>query len=298
MPDIRPSAALYDLFQEIGESDGLEPTLAMLDRRLRRLLPFDAMSVSLPRGGRLAPVYASGGASLPAAVPGQVAQTRRPALNRDPGPADGPGRDARFRSALAIPLDDGAELVGVLALYGVEAEVFQPADLGVLLWIRAELARAVKHALRRPRRESLDALTGLPDGRAALERLDAEVARSRAKNNTLGLLVCVLADADIRSRYGERPWSRLVKSIAAGLQRTCRDSDLVARANDEFVVALPGFTASELEAKQLSAAALADGIGLAHFGERIAPLRAGGALLGAIGGARELLAAARANLAA
>jgi hypothetical protein len=48
---------------------------------------------------------------------------------------------------LAVPLDDGVELAGVLALYGADAGIFQPADLGVLLWIREDLARAVKHAL-------------------------------------------------------------------------------------------------------------------------------------------------------
>jgi hypothetical protein len=52
---------------------------------------------------------------------------------------------------LAVPLDDGAGAAGVLALFSCEAGVFEPADLGALLWIRTDLARAVRKALRQER---------------------------------------------------------------------------------------------------------------------------------------------------
>jgi hypothetical protein len=172
MLEPRPSAALYDLLEELGASGGLDETLGALDQRLRRLLHFDVMSVYLPQDGRLARAYSSGGATGPPLVAAQVAETRRPACNRDPG-AD--SRSAvRFRSSLAIPLDNGTEMVGVLALYSAESGVFEPADLGALLWIRAELARAVKHA----REAGWTASSAPPDRQAARESgLHADPAR-------------------------------------------------------------------------------------------------------------------------
>jgi hypothetical protein len=287
MLEPRPSAALYDLLEEIGASGGLDATLGALDERLRRLLRFDVMSVYLPEGGRLARAYSSGGAAGPPLVAAQVAETRRPAFNCDPGP--GSSGAVRFRSSLAIPLDSGTEMVGVLALYSAESGVFEPADLGALLWIRTELARAVKHAQEAGGRGAGESYL-----RANLARLEAEVARSRADGDSLGLLVCALQDADIRSRYGDHAWSKLAQSVGAGLRRY---STLLMRAGNEYMLALPGCAASELAEKSSSVTAMAESIAAAHLGDRIAPLRAGSALFPEeAAGAEELLAAARAKL--
>jgi GAF domain-containing protein len=158
MRNNRPSAALYDLLEEIGGAPDLEQALTILDCRLRRLLPFEALAVFLFRGGRLALAYGSGLESRAAGAPdppvgeaiaGRVAKTRHPAFNLDPGRETAPS----FRSMLAVPLEDGGDLAGVLALYSADA--FQPVDLGVLLWIREDLARAVRHALGHGRTDRL-----------------------------------------------------------------------------------------------------------------------------------------------
>jgi len=145
------------LLEEVGGSTGLIETLDVLDDSLRRLFPFDSMSVFLPQEERLTLAYSSGGERpadcrprLPIgqAIAGQVSQTHRPAFNRDPRLK--PALDGEFRSMIAVPLDDGSEVAGVLAFYSADVCTFQPADLGVLLWIREDLARAVKHALPLP----------------------------------------------------------------------------------------------------------------------------------------------------
>ena len=173
MRNNRPSAALYELLAKVGGSNGLAETLDVLEQSLRQVLPFDALAVFLPSEGRLTLVYASGGgACIPMghAIAGQVAETRRPAFNCDPRQA--PGLAGEFRSMLAVPLDDGAEVMGVLALYSAEAGTFQPDDLGVLLWIREDLARAVKRA--RPR-EDLDRLAAAVAGESACPTLKDEL---------------------------------------------------------------------------------------------------------------------------
>lgn len=286
MRNNRPSAALYELLEEMGGSSGLEQALATLDRRLRRLLPFEALAVFLFSEDRLALAYGSGiqppaaAEEIPVgqAIAGRVAETRRPAFNLDPRPEAGP--DGRFRAMIAVPLDDGAELAGVLALYSADAGVFQPADLGVLLWIREDLARAVKHALGpgRPDPAACDPLTGLPNERGLFQRLDALLMGCRRRRAALAVLVCgVDGLTEVRARFGESALDRLVQAVGSGLRRTCRREDCVARFGDEFALALGGFPTAAFEAKRASMAALVEGIGVAHFGERFLSIRAGAA---------------------
>jgi len=115
----------------------------------------------------------------------------------------------------------------VLALYSADATVFQPSDLGVLLWIREDLARAVKRALAPDRLDpaACDILTGLPNERGLFERLDAMLMSCRGGPATLAVLVVELNGlAEVGARFGEAALSRLVQAIGSGLR-----ADLPAR---------------------------------------------------------------------
>jgi diguanylate cyclase (GGDEF)-like protein len=300
MRNVRPSAALYELLEKIGGSNGLADTLGVLDQSLRQLLPFDALAVFLPGEERLTLAYASGGdQSVDChAIAGQVAETRRPAFNRDPRPESGVGGE--FRSMIAVPLDDGADVAGVLALYSADACTFQPDDLGVLLWIREDLARAVKHALRHSSPAdpaALDPLTGLPNERGLFQRLDADLNRCRRQLRTLALMLCgVDGLAEVQARYGDQARQRLIQSIAAGLRRTSRKEDCVARLGDEFALLMEEFPKSAFDGKQSSLAALVVGVGVAHFGDRLLAVRVGDAYFpGDANDAEGLLSAAAAR---
>jgi diguanylate cyclase (GGDEF)-like protein len=299
MRNVRPSAALYELLEKIGGSNGLADTLGVLDQSLRQLLPFDALAVFVPGEERLTLAYASGGdQSVDChAIAGQVAETRRPAFNRDPRPE--PGLDGEFRSMIAVPLDDGADVAGVLALYSADACTFQPDDLGVLLWIREDLARAVKHALRHspPDPTAFDPLTGLPNERGLFQRLDADLNRCRRHLRSLALLFCgVDGLAEVQARYGDQARTRLIQSIAAGLRRTSRKEDCVARLGDEFALLLEEFPKSAFDSKRSSLGALVVGVGVAHFGERLLAVRVGDAYFpGDASDAEGLLSAAAAR---
>src|ERR1019366_5208608 len=125
--------------------------------------------------------------------------------------------------------------------------------------IREDLARAVKHALQHAPIDpaAFDPLTGLPNERGLFQRLDAGLKRCRRQLQTTALLICgVDGLAEVQARFGERARERLVQAIAAGLRRTCRKEDCVARVGDEFALSLEGFPTAAFESKRSSMAAL------------------------------------------
>jgi GAF domain-containing protein len=134
MRDNRPSAALCTLLEEVGRAADLRELLCALERRLGALLAFDAIRIYRP------------GESDAAGEIRRGAGASRPAFSRDPRRLPPPA--PVFRSMLAAPLEDGDGVVGVLALYSVRAAAFSPEDLGALLWIRADLTRAIRKAMR------------------------------------------------------------------------------------------------------------------------------------------------------
>jgi len=230
MTDMCRDRLLFDLIDAVGNSLDLHLTLGELDTRLRQLVFYDSMAVWMPREDRLVAGYVSGedapflcGLEIP---PGQGVEECRGALG----------------SALAIALEDGAELVAVLALYRRETEAFGGRDREVLDRIRRKAAAAIANAVRYERAERLaevDPETSLPNRRALFLRLDAELARARRNHSTLAVLVCDFGKASV-------PWP----AVAAGLRLICREDDCVARMGDGLVLVLGGFARPHLAEKR------------------------------------------------
>ena len=118
---------LYELTGEPGNSLNLHETLAVLDSRLRRLIPYDAMAVYVCRQDRLIPRYVSGenmrlfsALRIPVGqgLSGWVAATGKPLINGNPSVEPGYLNDlskfSSLRSALAVPLENAAGITGVL----------------------------------------------------------------------------------------------------------------------------------------------------------------------------------------
>ena len=138
-------------------------------------------------------------------------------------------------------------------------------DLGAMDYVTKpfdtfELRARVRAALRMKQLQDslaeharIDALTGLPNRRALMERLSQEWARIERYG---GSLAVVMADIDhfkeVNDRYGHATGDRLLRHFAEAIARQCRDADMAARyGGEEFVIVVPEATAP-------SAAALAE----------------------------------------
>jgi diguanylate cyclase (GGDEF)-like protein/putative nucleotidyltransferase with HDIG domain len=284
---------LYELTEEPGNSLNLHETLAVLDSRLRGLIPYDAVAVYVRQGDRLVPRYVSGenmrlfsGLRIPVGqgLSGWVAASGKPMINGnpsvEPGYLNDPSKFSTLRSALAIPLENAAGVSGVLALYHLGSDAFNQDHLRVLLALKPKLSLIVENALERERAAvsaTTDLLTSLPDARALFRHLEEELARCRRTGSELAVLV---GDLDgfrqVNNRFGYLEGNKVLKLVAAGLHQCGRQGDYVARmGGDEFALVLPGFQIEHLSKTLLALERLAVESGLAVCGERLVDISVG-----------------------
>jgi len=249
---------MFELSQDLGNSLSLGETLSVLSMRLRKLVPYDSMVVFLLKEGCLVPELVSGDnfrllSSLRIKVGeglcGWVAENRKPIVNGNPEVEAGyvvdPEKFTTQRSVLAVPLDGLNGVVGVLAMYRAERDVFTADHLRILLAISAKIALSIENALKYQQAESsavTDYLTGLPNARSLYVHLSRELSRCRRTGTSLAVMVCDLDNfKQINDLYGHLEGDNLLKDFAAHLKETCRGYDYVARmGGDEFVVVAPG----------------------------------------------------------
>jgi diguanylate cyclase (GGDEF)-like protein/putative nucleotidyltransferase with HDIG domain len=287
---------LFELSQDLGASLSLGETLSVFSVKLRRLVPYDAIAVYVKRGTELVPELVSGDnhrlfsslrIPLGTGLSGWVAQNRKPIINGnpsvEPGYLNDPTKFSTLRSALAIPLEGLAGVVGVLALYHAETDAFTSDHLRILLAISSKMALAIENALKYEQAESsavTDYLTGLPNARSLFLQLDREL--SRCKRDATSLVVMV-SDMDgfkqINDRFGHLEGNRVLRLFAQALKESCREYDYVARmGGDEFVVVAPGLTAEAAAKKAESLRELARLAGREVCSEDILSLSVGQAV--------------------
>jgi diguanylate cyclase (GGDEF)-like protein/putative nucleotidyltransferase with HDIG domain len=250
--------ALYELSLDLGTSLSLEETMSVLDIRLRRLVPYNAISILTRVGDKLIPAYVNGDEAqffgslkIPVGegLSGWVAESGKPIVNGNPtveaGYLDDERRFSTLRSSLAVPLQHVGVTEGVLTLHHRSAGAFTSDHLRVLLAVAPKLAQSLKNAQSYQKaREgaATDGLTGLPNARSLFLRLNNEVERCARETTTLEVLVCDLDGFKrVNDRFGHLAGNEVLQLIAKGFQKTCRRYDYVARmGGDEFVVILPG----------------------------------------------------------
>lgn len=302
---------LFELSQDLGASLSLGETLSVFSLKLRRLVPYDAIAIYVRRGAELIPEYVNGDnfrlfaslrIPLGQGLSGWVAQNRKPIINGnpsvEPGYLNDPTKFSTLRSALAIPLEGLAGVVGVLALYHGERDSFTSDHLRILLAISSKMALAIENALKYEQAESsatTDYLTGLPNARSLFLQLDRELARCKRDNSTLTVMVCDMDGfKQINDRFGHLEGNRVLRLFAQALKDTCREYDYVARmGGDEFVVVAPGLPPDAVVKKCESLRELAKHAGREICREDILSLSIGQALYPDDGNdAEELLAEA------
>jgi putative nucleotidyltransferase with HDIG domain len=150
---------LIELSHGLTASHSLDDTLSLLSTRLKRLVPHDSMAVYLRKNNLLAAEFVSGEnfrlfsslrIPLGEGLSGWVAQNHKPILNGnpsvEPGYLNNPTQYSTLRSALAVPLEGGAGVAAVLALYRARQDAFTRDDLQVLEAIASRLAAVIEQA--------------------------------------------------------------------------------------------------------------------------------------------------------
>ncbi len=284
---------LFELSHELGASLSLDETLSVLAVKLNRLVPYDSIAVYVCEEEHLRPQYVSGDnfrlfsslrIPLGEGVSGWVAQKGKPIINGnpsvEPGYLDDPSKFSTLRSALSVPLEGLAGVIGALTLYRAEPDAFDTDNLRILLAISSKTALSLENALKYQQAESsatTDYMTGLPNARSLFLHLDHELARCKRSQSTVTVMVTDLDGfKQINDRFGHLEGNRVLRLFAQNLKDVCREYDYVARmSGDEFVLVLPGLSADAALTRTGQLMELAKAVGREVTGEEILSLSVG-----------------------
>src|SRR6266702_3678571 len=238
--------SLFELSQDLGASLSLTETLSVFSVKLKPMVPYDAIAIYIKREQELVPEFVNGDnyrlfsslrIPIGQGLSGWVAHNRKPIINGnpsvEPGYLNDPTMFSTLRSALAVPLEGVAGMIGVLALYRSERDAFTTDHLRILLAVSGKMALSIENALKYQQAESsatTDYLTGLPNARSLFMQLDRDLARCKRDNSTLTVMV---SDMDgfkqINDRFGHLEGNRVLRLFAQALKDSCREYDYVAR---------------------------------------------------------------------
>ena len=288
--------SLFELSQDLGASLSLGETLSVFSVKLKPMVPYDAIAIYILRNDELIPEYVNGDnyrlfsslrIPLGQGLSGWVAQNRKPIVNGnpsvEPGYLNDPTKFSTLSSALAVPLEGVAGIIGVLALYRGERDAFTTDHLRILLAVSSKMALSIENALKYQQAESsatTDYLTGLPNARSLFLELDRELARCKRDQSSL---IVMVSDLDgfkqVNDRFGHLEGNRVLRLYAQALKESCRQYDYVARmGGDEFVVVAPGLAPDAATKKGEQMRALAKQAGFEICAEDILSLSVGQAM--------------------
>jgi len=149
-----------------------------------------------------------------------------------------------LRGSLTVPIRSDGQVTGILNLAGMQP-ISSSKDFTYLVeTIAANLGRALKNAYTYERTLELaekDALTGLPNYRATMKRLEQELERSKRYGHILSVLVIDIDSfKNINDAYGHQTGDLVLREISLIMEQSVRSCDTAGRyAGDEFLIILP-----------------------------------------------------------
>jgi diguanylate cyclase (GGDEF)-like protein/putative nucleotidyltransferase with HDIG domain len=281
----REAQCTMEFVSELGNSLGMAEMLSVLNSRLTQLIPCDSIAIYESQEDLLKPIYVDGRERmlfssleipLGEGLSGWVAKHNKPILNGnpsvEPGYLNDPKKFSTLRSALSVPLAGQEGTLAVLSLYRAEADAFTPDHLRILSGLSSKIGLSLENALKYRALETsatTDYLTGLTNTRALFEGLNQELSRCERQLSPLTVVVCDLDGfKQVNDRFGHNTGNRVLQEFARGLAKLGRDYDLSARfGGDEFVLVLPGMSASDAVEKGLALLTLASEAGRLICGE-------------------------------
>ena len=163
-------------------------------------------------------------------------------MNAHPLFSDG---NFEWRGAIiGLPLKIGEIVVGVMNVAYQNPRKFQTSELRILKLLGDHAAIAIEKARLHQlidRQAHTDILTGLPNRRAFLERLEQEVLRARRYHHPFVLAMIDLNQfKPVNDNFGHPVGDLVLQQTASFLQNSVRDTDFIARfGGDEFVFIFP-----------------------------------------------------------
>jgi two-component system cell cycle response regulator len=146
-----------------------------------------------------------------------------------------------------FPVQAAGETLGELAIHSASASL-GTTERDTVAAVAEELGVVVKSLFlleETHRLSRTDGLTGLPNRRAAAERLEHELERSGRDGTSLSIALCDIDQFKaVNDTHGHNAGDAVLAAVAASFYRGIRRVDLMGRwGGEEFLVILPGAAA-------------------------------------------------------
>ena len=253
--------ALFEIFQNIGNSLSRNDTLTILASKLEKIVPFSTLVIYLVDDGseELRPAHVVGAnkdhfdklsIEIGTRLAGWVAANNRFLYNVHPGPDTMTLPDevkSLYGNSLLAPLVHEERPLGTIALYVEGDDRYTDDHIRLMEIVSNRASIALFNAIRFEETQEdafTDRLTGLPNSRFLYIFFEQTLSEAKRYGESLTVIEMDLDDfKGVNDRHGHHTGDRFLKEVGRILKGHMRDADVLVRyAGDEFIAILPKTT--------------------------------------------------------